>query len=179
MEYRIVYSKRKTVSIQIKGGEIIVRAPEGLAKREIERIVLKHGEWIKKALVRQSEREAGYESLGESDIKALKKAARAYFNEKCPIFAEKMGLEYKRIGITTAKKRFGSCSSGKSINFSCYLMLYPEEAREYVIVHELAHLTEMNHSARFYAIVERYLPDYKQRRRLLKIGIGRHQNSST
>ncbi|MBE6635297.1 MAG: M48 family metallopeptidase [Ruminococcaceae bacterium] len=170
MEYRIVYSTRKTVSIQIKSGEIIVRAPRGLAESEIEKIVYKHSEWIKKALARQTQREAGYEALSESDIKALRKAARAYFNEKCPIFAEKMGLEYKRIGITSARTRFGSCSSKKNINFSFYLMLYPEEAREYVIVHELAHLREMNHSPRFYAIVERYLPDYRARRKLLKSG---------
>ena len=170
MEYRIVYSTRKTVSIQIKGGEIIVRAPRGLAVSKIEKIVDKHSEWIKKALVRQAQREAGYESVGENDIKALRKAARAYFNEKCPIFAEKMGLEYKRIGITSARTRFGSCSSKKNINFSFYLMLYPEEAREYVIVHELAHLVEMNHSPRFYQIIEHYLPDYKERRRMLKLG---------
>ena len=101
----------------------------------------------------------------------------ARVQELFPVFFKKqmlreyalvMGLEYNRISITGAKTRFGSCSSQKNICFSYRLMLYPEEAREYVIVHELAHLVEMNHSHRFYAIIERYMPDYKARRKLLK-----------
>ena len=72
--------------------------------------------------------------------------------------------------ITGAKTRFGSCSSKGNISFSYRLMMYPEPAREYVVVHELAHLVEMNHSKRFYAIVERYLPDYKERKKQLKNG---------
>ena len=79
-----------------------------------------------------------------------------------------MGLKYSRITITSAETRFGSCSSKGNISYSYRLMLYPEAAREYVVVHELAHLLEMNHSKKFYAIVERYLPDYKERRRMLK-----------
>ena len=82
-----------------------------------------------------------------------------------------MNLSYGRITITSAKTRFGSCSSQGNISFSYRLMLYPIEAREYVVVHELAHLLEMNHSKRFYAIVERYMPDYKERRKKLKNGV--------
>ena len=79
-----------------------------------------------------------------------------------------MGLKYSRIKITSAVKRFGSCSSSGNICYSYRLMLYPEEAREYVVVHELAHLEEMNHSKKFYEIISKVLPDYKYRRRLLK-----------
>ena len=79
-----------------------------------------------------------------------------------------MGLKYGRITITSAKGRFGSCSSEGNISFSCRLMTYPEAARDYVVVHELAHLVEMNHSKRFYSIIEKYMPDYKIRKRMLK-----------
>jgi predicted metal-dependent hydrolase len=79
-----------------------------------------------------------------------------------------MGIKYGRITITSARTRFGSCSSEGNISYSYRLMLYPEEAIDYVVVHELAHRREMNHSPRFYAIVERILPDYKERRKLLK-----------
>ena len=79
-----------------------------------------------------------------------------------------MGVKYGRITITSAKKRFGSCSSQGNISFSYRLMLYPEAAREYVVVHELAHLKVMNHSKDFYDVVASVLPDYKNRRRLLK-----------
>ena len=79
-----------------------------------------------------------------------------------------MGIKYGRITIASAKTRFGSCSSKGNISYSYRLMMYPEEAIDYVVVHELAHRIEMNHSPRFYAIVERILPDYKKRRKLLK-----------
>ena len=78
-----------------------------------------------------------------------------------------MGAKYQRLTITGAKTRFGSCSSKGNISFSFRLMLYPEPAREYVVVHELAHLFEMNHSKQFYQIVEKYIPDYKERKKLL------------
>ena len=96
------------------------------------------------------------------------KEARIYFSEKLEYYSRIMGLKYSRMTITSAKKRFGSCSSKASISFSYRLMLYPEAAREYVIVHELAHLKEMNHSKKFYEIIASVLPDYKYRKRLLK-----------
>jgi predicted metal-dependent hydrolase len=80
-----------------------------------------------------------------------------------------VGLKYGRITITGAKNRFGSCSSKGNIAFSYRLMLYPEAAIDYVVVHELAHLLEMNHSPAFYKIVESVMPDYKERRKLLKL----------
>ena len=79
-----------------------------------------------------------------------------------------MGLKYGRITITSAKTRFGSCSSKGRISYSYRLMLYPEAARDYVVVHELAHLVEMNHSKRFYDVIEKFMPDYKERKRMLK-----------
>ena len=106
--------------------------------------------------------------MTDDDVKRLKKNAKVYFNDKTEYYSKLMGLKYGRITITSAQKRFGSCSSEGNICFSYRLMLYPEEAREYVIVHELAHLKEMNHSARFYKIVESVLPDYKLRRKMLK-----------
>ena len=82
-----------------------------------------------------------------------------------------MNLKYGRITITSAKTRFGSCSSKGNISFSYRLMLYPRELVDYVIVHELAHLSEMNHSDRFYRIIESVLPDYRERVKRLKLKI--------
>ena len=79
-----------------------------------------------------------------------------------------MGLKPQRISITKAKTRFGSCSSKKTISFSCFLLLYPPEAVDYVVVHELAHLKYMNHQKEFYRLIEQLMPDYKKRRALLK-----------
>lgn len=168
MDYEVLYSKRKTVSIKIENGKVIVKAPLGLAKREIKSIVEKHRAWIERAIERDKLKRDKYEILNDLQIKLLKKQAGEYLTELCRRYAHIMGVSYNRISITSAKKRFGSCSSNKNISFSYLLMLYPEAAREYVVVHELAHLTEMNHSARFYAIVEKYMPDYKERRKLLR-----------
>ena len=167
MDYEVIYSKRKTVSIKIERGSVIVKAPKGVTKKEIRNIVDKHKAWIEKAIEREKLKRDKYESIDENQIKLLKKQAKIYLTELCERYATLMGLSYNRITITSAKKRFGSCSSNKNISFSYLLMLYPESAREYVVVHELAHLCEMNHSPRFYAIIEKYMPDYKERRKLL------------
>ena len=169
MEYDVIYSDRKSIGIKVKNGRVTVRAPRGTKMAYINDVVKKHNEWIKNALIRESQKRQIYEELTESQINNLKVQAKAYFEEKCAYYAKLMSLKYEKLSITGAKTRFGSCSSKKSISFSYRLMLYPEEAREYVIVHELAHLAEMNHSERFYRIVERYMPDYKYRKKLLKI----------
>ena len=161
MQYEIIYSKRKSVGIKIKDGNIIVRAPIGAKSDVIERILQKHKLWIEKTIAREKIKEEMEENLTTKDINRLKKMAKEYFSEKCSYYANLMGLSYNRITITSAKTRFGSCTSEKNICFSYRLMLYPEEAREYVVVHELAHLKELNHSSAFYRIVEKYMPDYK------------------
>ena len=79
-----------------------------------------------------------------------------------------MELKPAGIKITSAQKRFGSCSGKNSICYSWRLMLYPPEAIDYVVVHELAHIVHKNHSAKFYALVAKYLPDYKERENLLR-----------
>lgn len=169
MEYEIIYSDRKSIGIKVKDGIVTVRAPYGTEQERIQILADKHIDWIKKALKRDKLKRERYKELSDEEIKKLKKLAKEYFEEKCAYYASVMGLKYSRISITGAKGRFGSCSSKKSICFSYRLMFYPEAAREYVVVHELAHLLEMNHSERFYRIVEKYMPDYKKRKGLLKI----------
>lgn len=168
MEYSIVYAKRRTLSLCIKNGALVVRAPYGTSKERIEVVITKHSKWIKNALDRQKARNEALLSLTEDDIRLLKEKARIVLGEKAAKFAEMMELEYNRISITNAKTRFGSCSSKGNISFSYRLMLYPEAAIDYVVVHELSHLVEMNHSPRFWSVVEKYMPDYKERKKLLK-----------
>jgi len=83
-------------------------------------------------------------------------------------FAERMGKKPAAVKITGAKTRWGSCSSKKSINFSWRLIMADDDVIDYVVVHELAHLTEMNHSDRFWAIVEGVLPDFRKRKKRLR-----------
>ena len=168
MEYKLELSKRRSISISVKGGVLTVKAPIGTSKARIEAVVLKHRKWIEKHLDIEKKRALFDASLTEEKIAELKRSARTYLTDKTKIYAEIMGLNYGRITITSATTRFGSCSSKGNISYSYRLMLYPEPARDYVVVHELAHLVHMNHSPAFYSLVEKYIPDYKERRKLLK-----------
>ncbi len=168
MEYKVIYSDRRTVSLSVKEEGLIVRAPYGTPDNRIEKIVNDHLSWIEKSIVKQQKRNEKYKNLTEEDIKNLRKKAKMVLPQKVQYYAEIMGLKYGRITITSATTRFGSCTGKGNISFSYRLMLYPEEAIDYVVVHELAHLVEMNHSSRFYKIVEGILPDYKERQRMLK-----------
>ena len=168
MKYKIVYSKRRTVGITVKMGEVIVRAPESVSEKAIEIIVAKHEKWIINALEREKILRESRPALSDEQISELKKSAKEYFDVICSHYASIMKLSYKKLTITCAQKRFGSCSSNKTICFSYRLMLYPEKAREYVAVHELAHLVHMNHSKKFYDLIASVLPDWKERLNLLK-----------
>lgn len=166
-DYSIIYSGRKTLGITVKGDEVIVRAPYLAPKNMIAKFLNEHEAWVLRALEKQHKRASERPEITPENETALRKSAKVYFEIKTREFAESMGLKYGRVTITSAKTRFGSCSSKGNICFSYRLMAYPEAAREYVIVHELCHLVEMNHSKKFYALVEHYLPDYKERKKLL------------
>ena len=168
MNYTIIYSSRKTVALSVKDGEVIVRAPRGFSKKRIAEFVEGHSEWIEKKLAAQMRVISKLESLSPADIKRMKREAKEYFVPRAEQYAVLMGVKYRKIRITSAKRRFGSCNSNGVICFSYRLMLYPEAARDYVVVHELAHLVHMNHSPSFYALIARYMPDYKERKHLLK-----------
>ena len=168
MEYKVIYSDRKTISITVKDEKVIVKSPFGATKSQIDDIVTSHIRWIEKHIKIQSERKNQQGELTEEKIKILRKRAKEILPIKTEHFANIMGLKYGRITITSATTRFGSCSSKGNICFSYRLMLYPIPAREYVIVHELCHLVYMNHSRNFYSLLESFLPDYKERRRMLK-----------
>ncbi len=167
MDYNIEFSSRKSVSLSVKDGELKIKAPFGTEREKIEKIVYKHRRWIKNHLQREVLKKQTESALSDREIADLKRLARLELSATTERFSKVMNLTYNKIRISSAKTRFGSCSSNRTISYSYRLMLYPEAAREYVVVHELAHLKEMNHSKRFYAIIEKYMPDYKERRKLL------------
>ncbi len=168
MEYEIIRSKRRTLCLQIKrNGSVIVRAPFKTSERVIDDFVNKHTDWINKKLISVKSKKE-YEATDKETVEKLKRQAKEFILPRVSYFSKIMGVFPERVSINSAKTRFGSCSSKKSLNFSYRLVFYPPEAIDYVCVHELAHLTEMNHSKKFWAIVEKYLPDYKERKKLLK-----------
>ena len=138
-----------------------------MTKKQIDEFVLKHIDWIKKKQELVKNRHI-VEDFDEKAIKELKKRLKETVEPIIEYYSSIIGVKPNKISINSAKTRFGSCSSQKNINFSFRLALYPYEAIEYVCVHELAHLKEMNHSKKFWQIVETCLPDYKSRKELLK-----------
>jgi hypothetical protein len=102
------------------------------------------------------------------ELKALKKAAAEKIPERVKFFAPIVGADYGKITIRSQRTRWGSCSARGDLSFNCLLMLCPGDVLDYVVVHELCHRKQMNHSAAFWSEVERVLPDYKSRRKWLK-----------
>ena len=166
MNYTLVRSNRKTLCVSITPeGEVVVRAPQRLASREIDRFVAVHAEWIAEHMEKVRLRAEKYPEPDEAERAERAKAVLPPLVEK---HAKRMGVLPAGVKITGARRRFGSCSGKNSLCFSLYLMRYPMEAIEYVVVHELAHIREKNHGHAFYAVVAAEMPDYKARAALLK-----------
>lgn len=169
MEYELIRSDRKTVSVEVRrGGGVVVRAPLKMSGAEIERFISKHFDWIENAKRRQTDRAEKEIERTPEQIAALRESFRGVITEKVKHYSAIMGVEPAGITITSAVTRFGSCSGKNRLSFSWHLADYPDEAIDYVVVHELAHIRHHNHSAAFYAFIASVMPDYKRREKLLK-----------
>ena len=165
MEYTVIRSRRRTISIQLTPhGEILVRCPVRMSAGDIDQFVQSKADWIKKHLPKPSDLPV----LSSEELGQLAAKAKAVLPQRVAYFAKLVGVSYGRITIRAQRTRWGSCSSKGNLNFNCLLMLVPPEVADYVVVHELCHRKELNHSARFWAEVERVLPDYKAYRKWLK-----------
>lgn len=170
-EVTVIKSKRKTFSIQIKPNEVIVRAPVRLNQSEIERFVESKRGWIEKHLKSVAEKQKllqNTQPYSEEEIKCFAAQAKVIIPQRVEFYADKIGVTYNRISIRCQRTRWGSCSSKGNLNFNCLLVLLPAEIIDSVVVHELCHRKQMNHSAKFYAEVEKVFPDYNRCRQWLK-----------
>lgn len=163
---KIIRSRRKTVSLQIRqDASLEVRVPLYMTEKEIMDFLHDKSSWIEKnrqKVLERQEKIKKLKPLTAEEIKELAKKAALVITEKAAYFAEKIGVDYGRITIRCQKSRWGSCSGKGNLNFNCLLMLVPEDVLDYVIVHELCHRKEMNHSAVFWKEVAGILPDYKK-----------------
>ena len=171
-QVKIIRSNRKTISIQVdRDTNVVVRAPYRVSEREIRRFLAENEAWIRKQQekIRAQEKALeGIEPLTREEIEKLAEQAMQVIPERVAYYAKKIGVTYGRITIRNQKTRWGSCSSKGNLNFNCLLMLTPPEVIDSVIVHELCHRKEMNHSAKFYEEIYRVYPDYDQWNRWLK-----------
>ena len=169
IEYVIIRSNRKTLALEVKrGGEVIVRAPLRMTEQKIVEFLNLRYNWLIKAVERQKIRKDNYDIPPEK-ILELKQKAEEVLPRRVEYFSKIMNLYPQTVKINLAKTRFGSCSGKNNINFSAFLMMFPIEAIDYVVVHELAQIKYKNHQKEFYDFVKLYMPDYKKRAALLKM----------
>lgn len=182
MDVTVIRSNRKTVAVRVNADlTVTLRVPARITKREIEQILNEKEPWIRKHQAEISRRKEEYEAKGEpkmtpEELRQLADKALKYIPERASYFAPIVGVNYGRITIRNQRTRWGSCSSKGNLNFNCLLMLAPPEVIDYVVVHELCHRKEMNHSAAFWNEVAKVLPDYKKSVRWLKDEGGRLMN---
>ena len=173
-DYRVqvIKSNRKTMAMRIVDSQTVeLRVPLRATQAQIDAFIQQHQGWLDKhiQLVSQREREtAALPPLTAQEIRALAEKAVQYIPQRVSFFARQVGVSYGRITIRNQKSKWGSCSSQGNLNFNCLLMLCPPEVIDYVVVHELCHRREMNHSPRFWALVEAVIPNYAALRQWLK-----------
>lgn len=171
MNYQIVYSNRKTIAIVVTvNNEIIVKAPRHLSRKELNRYVEEKQSWIESML---QQNQINYDeflglSIQPEEIIQAKQQAKQIITKKVEVYARQLGVTYGSITIRSQKTRWGSCSSKGNLNFNWKICLAPEGVINYLVVHELAHRKEMNHSKNFYRVIATILPNYQESEQWLK-----------
>lgn len=174
---KVTFADRKSISLRIEAdGAISVRAPRYATHKQINTFLEEKKDWIIKNRLTVRERtENAAPPLSEAQKnqvllleKRFRSAAAAYFPARCAQLQQLTGGYYTKITIRNQKTRWGSCSQTGTLSFNYRLMMAPPAVIDYVIVHELCHLTHMNHSKAFWNKVASILPDYSKSRRWLK-----------
>lgn len=171
MEFEVIRSNRKSLGAEIKGSKLIIKAPLQATNEEINLFMLRHKKWFETNLAKAKAHETAKESyhrLTNEEVVALANKALDVIPKRVAHFASLLGVTYGRITIRNQRSKWGSCSSKGNLNFNCLLMLTPPEVIDSVVVHELCHRKEMNHSKKFYEEVLRVLPSYWEQDKWLK-----------
>ena len=164
-QYHLIRSRRKTISLGItRTGGLEVRCPVGMTDDQVRAFVESKASWIEKHLPKTPP----LPPFTPEQIREMARKALDIFPKRAAFFAPKIGVTYGRITIRNQRSKWGSCSAKGNLNFNCLLVLAPPEVLDYVVVHELCHRKELNHSPRFWAEVEKVLPGYRVHRKWLK-----------
>ena len=168
-DYIITRSKRKTLAIHVtKDAAVEVKAPLKMPAADIDKFILQKQAWIEKTIKKVKERKESAVTLSKEQEQELKNKAQKVIPERVAYYSKIMGVSPTAVKIGDAKTRWGSCNAKNGLNFSWWLMLGDMDVINYVVIHELSHIKEHNHSKRFWAVVESMLPNYKELRKKLK-----------
>lgn len=177
MDFEIKRSNRKKLTLEVSEHGVLVRAPLWVSDADIHAFVQERRQWIEEhlALIQEQlkqEAEEPTSRLTAADLHLLATQAAEYIPQRVSYYARLLGVRCKRIAIRNQRTRWGSCSNKGNLNFNCLMMLTPPEVRDSIIVHELCHLKEPNHSEQFYAEVLRVCPQYWEHHAWLKENSG-------
>lgn len=150
---------------------VVVSCPKTMTDRQVAEFVDRKADWIRSAIEKNAKKikeNNALEAFTDNEIKQMKKKAQAVIPPLCEFYAEKLGVKYKRIFYKTQSSIWGSCSAQKNLNFNVCIMKAPENVIRYLVVHELCHLKEMNHSPKFWAHVGKVIPDFEESKKWLQ-----------
>ncbi len=166
MEYTIIRSARRTIALQIQpDGQVVVRCPYAMGKDAIDTFVAGKSKWLEKHLKNMQCQEP---PLLPGQIQALVSRAKEVIPPKVDYYANMLGVDYGKITVRCQQTRWGSCTTKGNLSFNCLLMLAPPTVLDYVVVHELCHRKQMNHSHAFWEEVAKAIPHYTVPRKWLK-----------
>lgn len=169
----IIRSHRKSIAIEVRDSDkATVRIPYELRDNDLKDVINEKREWIIEKCrdfmtvekTRPSTGATAPQMLTPEEIEKI----QIKFGEKVRHYCKEMGVTANKITVRNQKTRWGSCSAKKNLSFNYQLYYLPDKLMDYVIIHELAHIRHMDHSKEFWAEVEKYCPDYDERRKELK-----------
>lgn len=164
----VIRSQRKTIAIQITpDGQVLVRCPSRMPIAAVKTFVLKKAPWIQYQL-QKKEAQPKAEPFTDAQIREFADLTRALLVQRLSELSRQVDVSYHRVSVRSQRTRWGSCSSKGNLSFNCLLALVPPDVFDYVVVHELCHLKQMNHSPAFWSEVERILPGYRVQKSWLK-----------
>lgn len=159
--------RRRTIGISVlPGGAVVVRVPRGYGARARSAVAEKRA-WILRAQERVRHHR-GVPSVSAKEREQVRERARTLVHERLAHFNRHYQLPIKRVAIKYTRRLWGSCSSAGNLNFNAALVHLPPTLQDYLVVHELCHIREHNHSPRFWALVGEVLPEYAALRRELR-----------
>ena len=174
IDYKLHRSSRaKRMSINISGkGDVLVTVPLFVPSVFIEKFVNKNTDWIKKHLLKvkntHNSSDARIRINTQAQYDAYKNEAMKLCTDLAKELSKSLDVQYNRISIKNHKRRWGSCSSKKNLNFNYKIVFLTSEQARYLVAHELSHLKEMNHSKKFWTLVESVVPNYKELRKEMR-----------
>ncbi len=173
MDYKLKVSKRaRYMRLSITGEGLVVTIPRGVPRGILESFLEKKATWIEEKLQYFAKFPWLLSRSSKKEFEMYKEEARALVTRRAEHFNQFYNFSYQKISIKNTKSRWGSCSRSGNLSFSYKLALLPPHLADYVVVHELCHLGQFNHSPKFWALVAETLPNYKALRKELKGKLG-------